>query len=80
MFNFFSTDMINYFDFSGVIGYMLCSTEGPEIDFKNPVNPIDKETTQVKSKLAPLKFYNSDVTSYLTISFSVLLYVLHQIL
>ncbi|NP_001312037.1 putrescine N-methyltransferase 1 [Nicotiana tabacum] len=46
---------------TGVIGYMLCSTEGPEVDFKNPVNPIDKETTQVKSKLGPLKFYNSDI-------------------
>ncbi|OIT40668.1 PREDICTED: putrescine N-methyltransferase 3 [Nicotiana attenuata] len=46
---------------TGVIGYMLCSTEGPEVDFKNPINPIDKETTQVKSKLAPLKFYNSDI-------------------
>uniref|UniRef100_A0A3Q7HPA9 PABS domain-containing protein n=1 Tax=Solanum lycopersicum TaxID=4081 RepID=A0A3Q7HPA9_SOLLC len=42
---------------TGVIGYMLCSTEGPEVNFKNPVNSIDK---YVKSK-GPLKFYNSDV-------------------
>ncbi|XP_031114849.1 putrescine N-methyltransferase 1-like [Ipomoea triloba] len=45
---------------SGVIGYMLCSTEGPAVDFKNPVNPIDKDTTHVKSK-GPLKFYNSEI-------------------
>ncbi|KAH0662144.1 hypothetical protein KY284_027075 [Solanum tuberosum] len=47
---------------TGVIGYMLCSTEGPEVNFKNPVNSIDKH---VKSK-GPLKFYNSDVITYLT--------------
>ncbi|KAH0641809.1 hypothetical protein KY290_033428 [Solanum tuberosum] len=46
---------------TGVIGYMLCSTEGPEVDFKNPVNPIDKDTTHVKSKLESLKFYNTDI-------------------
>uniref|UniRef100_M1DC10 Putrescine N-methyltransferase n=1 Tax=Solanum tuberosum TaxID=4113 RepID=M1DC10_SOLTU len=53
---------------TGVIGYMLCSTEGPEVDFKNPVNPIDKDITHVKSNLEPLKFYNTDVIIlYLTI-------------
>nr|CAJ46255.1 putrescine N-methyltransferase [Physalis divaricata] len=46
---------------TGVIGYMLCSTEGPEVDFKNPVNPIDKATAHIKSELGPLKFYNSDI-------------------
>ncbi|OAY34570.1 spermidine synthase [Manihot esculenta] len=43
---------------SGVIGFMLCSTEGPPVDFKHPVNAIDaydgKSTT-------PLKFYNSEI-------------------
>lgn len=43
--------------FSGVIGFMLCSTEGPPVDFKHPVNPIDVHD---KSK-RPLKFYNSEV-------------------
>ncbi|MCD7456206.1 Protein O-mannosyltransferase 2 [Datura stramonium] len=47
---------------TGVIGYMLCSTEGPEVDFKNPVNAIDKlDETHVNSKLGPLKFYNTDI-------------------
>ncbi|MCD7456209.1 Dolichyl-phosphate-mannose--protein mannosyltransferase 1 [Datura stramonium] len=46
---------------TGVIGYMLCSTEGPEVDFKNPVNPIDKDETHANSKLGPLKFYNTDI-------------------
>lgn len=45
---------------SGVIGYMLCSTEGPKVDFKNPVNPVDKH--HLKSNNAPpLKFYNSEI-------------------
>ncbi|CAN6461772.1 unnamed protein product [Victoria cruziana] len=43
---------------SGVIGFMLCSTEGPEVDFRHPVNPIDVEETQSDR---PLKFYNSEV-------------------
>ncbi|KAL9265275.1 Spermidine synthase-like protein [Drosera capensis] len=42
----------------GVIGFMLCSTEGPAVDFKHPVNPID--AIEVSSK-RPLKFYNSEV-------------------
>lgn len=42
---------------SGVIGFMLCSTEGPPVDFKHPVNPIDVND---KSK-RPLKFYNSEI-------------------
>lgn len=46
--------------FSGVIGFMLCSTEGPPVDFKHPVNPIDANDSQSKSK-GPLKFYNSEV-------------------
>lgn len=42
---------------SGVIGFMLCATEGPAVDFKNPVNPIDG---RVGDK-GELKFYNSEV-------------------
>ncbi|KAI3988733.1 hypothetical protein MKX01_001505 [Papaver californicum] len=45
---------------SGVIGFMLCSTEGPAVDFKHPVNPIDENGTHCKAK-GPLKFYNPEV-------------------
>ncbi|GAU23958.1 hypothetical protein TSUD_183580 [Trifolium subterraneum] len=31
---------------SGMIGFMLCSTEGPLVDFKHPVNPIDEKESQ----------------------------------
>ncbi|KAI3516296.1 hypothetical protein L1887_15210 [Cichorium endivia] len=47
---------------SGVIGFMLCSTEGPAVDFKNPVNPIDANDNQSKS-VGPLKFYNKEIHS-----------------
>ncbi|KAL5552917.1 hypothetical protein UlMin_040318 [Ulmus minor] len=43
---------------SGVIGFMLCSTEGPAVDFKHPVNPIDANDADSKR---PLKFYNSEI-------------------
>jgi spermidine synthase len=45
---------------SGVIGFMLCSTEGPAVDFKNPVNSIDENENCSVSK-GPLKFYNSEI-------------------
>ncbi|KAG9140487.1 hypothetical protein Leryth_016209 [Lithospermum erythrorhizon] len=45
---------------SGVIGFMVCSTEGPAVDFKKPVNPIDADDSQSR----PLKFYNSEVLFY----------------
>ncbi|KAJ8547796.1 hypothetical protein K7X08_021032 [Anisodus acutangulus] len=44
---------------SGMIGFMLCSTEGPAVDFKNPINPIDDESGP--KTLAPLKFYNPEI-------------------
>ncbi|KAK8655423.1 hypothetical protein V6N13_107999 [Hibiscus sabdariffa] len=47
---------------SGVIGFMLCSTEGPPVDFKHPVNPVDRDDICCKSK-RPLKFYNSEIHS-----------------
>ncbi|KAJ8630414.1 hypothetical protein MRB53_023737 [Persea americana] len=47
---------------SGVIGFMLCSTEGPQVDFRHPVNPIDEKDEQSKAK-EPLKFYNSEIHS-----------------
>ncbi|XP_065021028.1 spermine synthase-like [Musa acuminata AAA Group] len=43
---------------SGVIGFLLCSTNGPPVNFLNPINPIDKQEV-VKYK--ELKFYNSEV-------------------
>ncbi|MBA0821272.1 hypothetical protein Goarm_018141, partial [Gossypium armourianum] len=43
----------------GVIGFLLCSTEGPYVDFKVPVNPIDPDQISGVAK-QPLKFYNSE--------------------
>ncbi|KAJ7943624.1 Spermidine synthase [Quillaja saponaria] len=45
---------------SGVIGFMLCSTKGPPVDFKHPLNSIDLNDSCNKSK-GPLKFYNSEI-------------------
>jgi hypothetical protein len=39
---------------------MLCSTEGPAVDFRHPVFNIDEDEYSNKSK-GPLKFYNSEV-------------------
>ena len=50
-----------WYIFSGVIGFMLCSTEGTPVDFKHPVNPIDDSKSD-----RPLKFYNSEVRSFLS--------------
>ncbi|XWS22577.1 hypothetical protein CRYUN_Cryun29cG0048500 [Craigia yunnanensis] len=50
------------FRYSGVIGFMLCSTEGPPVDSKHPVNPIDTDDSCCKSK-RPLRFYNSEIHS-----------------
>jgi hypothetical protein len=46
--------------FSGVIGFMLCSTDGPSVDFQRPVFNIEEDEYSTKSK-GPLKFYNSEV-------------------
>ncbi|KAJ0525722.1 putative spermidine synthase [Helianthus annuus] len=55
---------------SGVIGFILCSTEGPHVDFRNPVNPIEKlEGAYDQSEP---KFYNSQVT--------IILYLVYQYL
>jgi spermidine synthase len=45
---------------SGVIGFLICSTEGPPVDFVNPVNPIEKLEGALKHK-RELRFYNSEV-------------------
>lgn len=39
---------------------MLCSTEGPAVDFQHPVYHIDQDEISIKSK-GSLKFYNSEV-------------------
>ncbi|MED6171970.1 Spermidine synthase 2 [Stylosanthes scabra] len=44
---------------SGMIGFMVCSTEGPPVDFKHPVNPIDEIEFQKSER--PMKFYNSEI-------------------
>ncbi|MCO5596447.1 hypothetical protein L7F22_050510 [Adiantum nelumboides] len=46
---------------SGVIGFMLCSTEGPAVNFRQPINPIEKLDSDIK--IGPLKFYNSEMHS-----------------
>ncbi|KAK7411163.1 hypothetical protein VNO78_02595 [Psophocarpus tetragonolobus] len=45
----------------GVIGFLLCSTEGPYVNFRSPINPIDPENYGISNQ--PLKFYNSEVHS-----------------
>lgn len=47
---------------SGVIGFLLCSTEGPPVDFIHPVNPIEKLEGATKHK-RELRFYNSEMHS-----------------
>jgi len=44
---------------SGVIGFMLCSTEGPPVNFRHPINPLNPEKNGVAK--GPPKFYNSEV-------------------
>jgi len=56
----FAFDVNPLLNFSGVIGFMLCSTEGPAVNFKHPVNPIDEVENHGNAK-RPLKFYNSEV-------------------
>ncbi|KAK7856823.1 spermine synthase, partial [Quercus suber] len=52
---------------SGVIGFLICSTEGPPVDFLNPINPIEKLEGALKHK-RELRFYNSEtVGDYCTI-------------
>ncbi|XP_042403721.1 spermidine synthase 1-like [Zingiber officinale] len=44
---------------SGVIGFMICSTEGPPVDFRHPVYHIEED--HLNESLGPLKFYNSEI-------------------
>lgn len=45
---------------SGAIGYLLCSTEGPPVDFVHPINPIEDLNGALGHK-RQLKFYNSEM-------------------
>jgi len=47
---------------SGVIGFMLCSTEGPPVNFKRPINPLNPKQNGVAK--GPPKFYNSEVVHW----------------
>ncbi|WOK95213.1 spermidine synthase 1 [Canna indica] len=47
---------------SGVIGFMVCSTRGPTVDFQHPVYRVEEDEQSNKS-LGPLKFYNSEIHS-----------------
>lgn len=45
---------------SGAIGFLICSTEGPPVDFLNPINPIEKIEGALNHR-RELRFYNSEV-------------------
>ncbi|TYI68910.1 hypothetical protein E1A91_D08G118800v1 [Gossypium mustelinum] len=45
---------------SGVIGFLICSTEGPAVDFLNPINPIEKLEGAHQHK-RELRYYNSQM-------------------
>lgn len=56
---------------SGVIGFMLCSTAGPPVNFSKPINPIEAFVSSDESRKlikGPLKYYNSEIhTAALTL-------------
>ncbi|KAM7499755.1 hypothetical protein LguiA_024169 [Lonicera macranthoides] len=45
---------------SGIIGFLVCSTEGAAVDFKNPINPIEKLEGALEYR-RELRFYNSEI-------------------
>lgn len=59
---------------SGVIGFLLCSKEGPYVDFRNPTNPIDPNYNYGVAK-EPLKFYNSEVNFLASINILICIYM-----
>ncbi|KAG8381160.1 hypothetical protein BUALT_Bualt06G0093500 [Buddleja alternifolia] len=46
--------------FYGVIGFVLCSTEGPPVDFMHPINPIEKLDGALEYR-RQLMYYNSEI-------------------
>ena len=53
-------EILEVWMYSGAIGFLLCSTEGPLVNFLDPVNPIEKQEWAVKLR-RELRFYNSEV-------------------
>ena len=53
-------EIVEVLMYSGAIGFLLCSTEGPLVNFLDPVNPIEKQEWAVKLR-RELRFYNSEV-------------------
>ena len=47
-----------------MIGFLICSTEGPPVDFVNPINPIEKLDGAYHHK-RELRFYNSEVRTHI---------------
>ncbi|GJV73413.1 hypothetical protein Tco_1493408 [Tanacetum coccineum] len=47
----------------GVTGFILCSTDGPPVDFKIPINPIEKVEGALEHS-RELKFYNSQIAAF----------------
>ncbi|XP_019185169.1 PREDICTED: spermidine synthase 1-like [Ipomoea nil] len=47
---------------SGMIGFMLCSTEGPPVDFRHPVHSFDEGGSHDTAK-EPLRYYNKEIHS-----------------
>ncbi|CAL5364503.1 unnamed protein product [Camellia sinensis] len=45
---------------SGVIGFLICSTEGPPVDFIHPINPIENIEGALKHQ-RELRFYSSEM-------------------
>ncbi|CAN1846307.1 Spermidine synthase, partial [Linum perenne] len=51
--------------FTGMIGYMLCSTEGSLVNFQNPVNPLNPQSLGVAKQ--PPRLYTSEVRLWIII-------------
>ncbi|KAL6889017.1 hypothetical protein ACP4OV_010043 [Aristida adscensionis] len=45
---------------SGVIGFLLCAKEGPQVNFLTPINPIEKLEGATKAG-REIRFYNSEI-------------------
>ncbi|KAK1320626.1 Spermine synthase [Acorus calamus] len=45
---------------SGAIGFLLCSTKGPPVNFLSPTNPIEKQKEALRHG-GELRFYNSGI-------------------
>ncbi|OWM90485.1 hypothetical protein CDL15_Pgr014788 [Punica granatum] len=57
--NYAWTTVPSYNKYNGTMGFLLCSTKGPKVDFKNPINPLNPNHFGVAE--GPSKFYNSEI-------------------